>query len=302
MFWSDCVLTACYLINRLPSSILNGKSPFSLVYGREPNLSHLRSFGCLCFAVILKGSDKFSEKAEKCVLIGYASGKKAYKLLSLENRSVLYSRDVKFYETVFPFKMSQKQIVESTDEVSNLNFFDLVDSESKNTTKTSTPYDDNDQVNKSQTNENSSNIGRDGSMHQPVGNNNLDQHSEQIPQTLAELVVDYPVNDEQHTATPIDDQIDQSEGNVAPQQEVPVFQNLPEESNQSRPKRVSRLPLKLNEYVLDGKVRYGLHRYANHAVLTVENCAFVSNLNKTSEPTSYEEASKRVEWKNSIND
>ena len=109
VFWSECVLTACYMINRLPSSVLNGKSPFSLVYGREPNLSHLRSFGCLCFAVILKGSDKFSEKAEKCVLIGYASGKKAYKLLSLENRSVLYSRDVKFYETVFPFKMSQNQ-------------------------------------------------------------------------------------------------------------------------------------------------------------------------------------------------
>ena len=65
---------------------------------------------------------------------------------------------------------------------------------------------------------------------------------------------------------------------------------------------MSRLPLKLNEYVLDGKVRYGLHRYANHAVLTIENCAFVSNLNKTSEPTSYEEASKRVEWKNSMND
>ena len=100
--------------------------------------------------------------------------KKAYKLLSLENRSVLYSRDVKFYETVFPFKMSQKQIAESTDEVSNLNFFDFVDSESKNTTKTSTPYDDNDQNNKSQTNDNSSNIGRDGSMHQPVSDHNLD--------------------------------------------------------------------------------------------------------------------------------
>ncbi|GJW57227.1 putative RNA-directed DNA polymerase [Tanacetum coccineum] len=32
--------------HRLPSSVLNGKSPFSLVYGREPNLSHLRIFGC----------------------------------------------------------------------------------------------------------------------------------------------------------------------------------------------------------------------------------------------------------------
>ena len=63
----------------------------------------------MCFATILKDTDKFSEKSEKCVLVGYASGKKAYKLLSLENRSILYSRDVKFYETVFPFKHSSEK-------------------------------------------------------------------------------------------------------------------------------------------------------------------------------------------------
>jgi hypothetical protein len=54
--------------------------------------------------------------------------------------------------------------------------------------------------------------------------------------------------------------------------------------------------------VLDGQVEYGLHRYANHAVLTVENCAFISYLNKTSEPTSYEEASRSLDWLNSMND
>ncbi|GKE38475.1 hypothetical protein Tco_1461880, partial [Tanacetum coccineum] len=54
---------------KLPSSVLNGKSPFSLVYGREPNLSHIRSFSCLCFAAVVKGCDKFSKKAGKCVLI-----------------------------------------------------------------------------------------------------------------------------------------------------------------------------------------------------------------------------------------
>nr|GEZ52039.1 ribonuclease H-like domain-containing protein [Tanacetum cinerariifolium] len=38
-----------------------------LVYGREPNLSHLRSFGCLCYAVVVKGSDKFSIKSENWI-------------------------------------------------------------------------------------------------------------------------------------------------------------------------------------------------------------------------------------------
>ncbi|GJU37393.1 putative RNA-directed DNA polymerase [Tanacetum coccineum] len=82
--WTECVLTAAYLINRLPSSVLNGKSPFELVYGFKLKLSHLRSFGCLCFSSVLNNSDKFSSKSEKCVLIGFSTTKKAYKVYSLE--------------------------------------------------------------------------------------------------------------------------------------------------------------------------------------------------------------------------
>ncbi|GKB88687.1 hypothetical protein Tco_0960959, partial [Tanacetum coccineum] len=41
----------------VPYSSLNGKSPFDLVYGLKPKLSHLRSFGCLCISSILNNSD-----------------------------------------------------------------------------------------------------------------------------------------------------------------------------------------------------------------------------------------------------
>ncbi|XP_071726730.1 uncharacterized protein [Rutidosis leptorrhynchoides] len=58
--WSKCVLTACYLINRTPTSVFNGKSPYELVFKTEPNLSHLKCFGCLCFSVSLNPVDKFS--------------------------------------------------------------------------------------------------------------------------------------------------------------------------------------------------------------------------------------------------
>ncbi|GKD04394.1 putative RNA-directed DNA polymerase [Tanacetum coccineum] len=253
-FWSDCVLTAVYLINRLPSSVLNGKSPFFLVYGREPNLSHLRSFGCLCYAAVVKGSDKFSNKSEKCVLIGYASSKKAYKLLSLENRNVFYSRDVKFYETVFPYKMSSETSSDSSDTsgVNDLNFFDSFESNSSPETPNESPNDD-----------------------------------------------------EKGTPVSREDEKTQSEGNVAKNNEVPTFQNVfenqKEEVSLRRSSRVSKLPAKLNDYVLNNTVKYGLRRFVNHSVLSFENFVFVSNLNKSYEPSSFEEASKDVNWINAMN-
>ncbi|GJR31843.1 ribonuclease H-like domain-containing protein [Tanacetum coccineum] len=56
--------------------------------------------------------------------------------------------------------------------------------------------------------------------------------------------------------------------------------------------RHSKLAAKLNEFVLDGKVKYGLHRYANHSMLSVDNYCFVSNMNTSSVPSSFEEAVK----------
>ncbi|GJZ12630.1 hypothetical protein Tco_0547860 [Tanacetum coccineum] len=54
----------------LPSSVLKGKSPYHLVFNKKPSLKHLRVFWCLCFAIVLNNHDKFSSRAEKCVLVG----------------------------------------------------------------------------------------------------------------------------------------------------------------------------------------------------------------------------------------
>ncbi|GJT38309.1 ribonuclease H-like domain-containing protein [Tanacetum coccineum] len=66
--------------NRLPSSVLKGKSPYQLVFNKKPSLNHLRVFGCLCFATILNNHDKFGNRAEKYVLVGYYSFKKSQDL------------------------------------------------------------------------------------------------------------------------------------------------------------------------------------------------------------------------------
>nr|GEX18315.1 ribonuclease H-like domain-containing protein [Tanacetum cinerariifolium] len=121
-----------------------------------------------------------SFRSEKCMLIGYSSNKKAYKLLNLDFRNVFYSKDVKFYENVFPFKQKTYDLtdVENTSEVNYLQFFD--------NQLPYSPYDD----------------GRDSS--------NMDGS---LPHTNSHDSTQDKNQDDMHTATQIDDQ-NWSEGNA----------------------------------------------------------------------------------------
>lgn len=103
-FWGECVLAAVYLINRLPTSVLHGKSPYEQFHGHKAKLDHLRTIGCLCYATKLVRQDKFSPKAEACVLMGYSPTQKGYLLYSLFQKILIVSTDVVFKENVFPFR------------------------------------------------------------------------------------------------------------------------------------------------------------------------------------------------------
>ncbi|XP_019256399.1 PREDICTED: uncharacterized protein LOC109234799 [Nicotiana attenuata] len=51
--------------------------------------------------------DKFAPRAVKSVFLGYAAHQKGYRLLDLENRVFFISRDVVFYEDIFPFHTAE---------------------------------------------------------------------------------------------------------------------------------------------------------------------------------------------------
>ena len=68
--------------------------------GYEPNVNHLRIFGCSAYAHIPKDErTKMDPKAKNTTFLGYGIGVKGYRLFDTDSSKVFHSRDVIFHET-----------------------------------------------------------------------------------------------------------------------------------------------------------------------------------------------------------
>jgi hypothetical protein len=129
-FWVEAVGTACYLVNRSPSSALGDKTPQEVWTSKEPSLTHLKVFGCDAYVHVPKENrSKLDKKAEKCIFIRYKDGLKGYKLWNPEAKKVVYSRDVVFREMKDVVK---QEVLPSKEEPEKIEF-DLKDDETDST-------------------------------------------------------------------------------------------------------------------------------------------------------------------------
>ena len=101
--WGECLLTSTYLINRIPHSVLNFKTPYEKLFETPPSYDNLKVFGCQAFMSV-HSSDKLAPRAIATVFVGYPMNTKGYKLYDPVTKLFHTSRHVSFKEDVFPFK------------------------------------------------------------------------------------------------------------------------------------------------------------------------------------------------------
>ena len=98
-WWAEAIMTAAYIHNRLVHSTTNGKTPMELWSAVKPDVSHMRVFGCVCYAHVPHSRRrKTGPQSVKCLFIGYSRHSKGYRLYDVEQRRVIESRDVIFSE------------------------------------------------------------------------------------------------------------------------------------------------------------------------------------------------------------
>ena len=81
---------------------------------RKPDLSHIRVFGCMCYAYIpeVNKKGKLSNKAEKLRFIGYSLQTKGYRLIDESTSKVLVRRDVICNESDFQYDSSKTKVTD----------------------------------------------------------------------------------------------------------------------------------------------------------------------------------------------
>jgi histone deacetylase 1/2 len=103
-FWDEAFLTATFLINRLPTRVIDNASPMKCLSQSKPDYTMLNSFGCACWPHLRPmNNKKLAFRSKKCVFVGYSSHHKDYKCLDVSTGRTYISRDVVFDESVFPF-------------------------------------------------------------------------------------------------------------------------------------------------------------------------------------------------------
>ena len=110
MYWAEAVLTAVIIRNRSPTTAVQHMTPHECFYGKKPNVSNFKVFGCTAYMHISKEQRrKWDVKSVKFIFIGYSINSKGYRLWDPKAKRIHISREVIFFEEDFDGRISCSQ-------------------------------------------------------------------------------------------------------------------------------------------------------------------------------------------------
>jgi hypothetical protein len=102
-YWDEAFLAATYLINQLPTKVLDFSSPLEILFNEKPNYASLRTFEGACWPNLQPfNTHKLQFCSRQCIFLGYSNLHKGFKCLDVAEGHVYISHDVVSDETVYP--------------------------------------------------------------------------------------------------------------------------------------------------------------------------------------------------------
>lgn len=121
-FWAEAASTAVYITNRMPTSSLDGDTPYHALFGKHAQLDHLRSFGCRAYAHYYDHErKKLDPKAWRGLMMGYDEyNRRIYRIYDPDTKKLHRTMHVTFDEESFPYKdaaITSTGVTEVTEQV-----------------------------------------------------------------------------------------------------------------------------------------------------------------------------------------
>nr|GEX83240.1 hypothetical protein [Tanacetum cinerariifolium] len=98
-FWAEAIATACYTQNRSIIILTHEKTAYHIINDRKPLIKYLHIFGCICYLTRDgENLDKMKEKGDPCILVGYSTQSKGYRVYNNKTRLIVESIHIRFDE------------------------------------------------------------------------------------------------------------------------------------------------------------------------------------------------------------
>nr|GEW32314.1 hypothetical protein [Tanacetum cinerariifolium] len=110
-FWAEAIATVCYTQNRSIIIPTHDKMAYHIINDRKPLIKHLYISGCICY--LTRGGenlDKMKEKRDPCILVGYSTQSKGYRVYN-KRRLIVESIHIRFVEIE---EMSETSVANDT--------------------------------------------------------------------------------------------------------------------------------------------------------------------------------------------